>query len=308
MIGYFLELIPDEHLDWLAHGRRDLVHTVGQGVDADVARFALNYKDVDLGFKLSKYYAESNKDFPSILDVDDEPLWRAYLYLKNPKRFYDECVVKAIGLMRPDFRQERMAIQSILLSKDLTPETIDVSYRDGYIDSDVVRCFERLFFNVLDRKVDAQYITRIVYPNTRMVEFVDGYIGTEDFGNLLMRAGYKNGVADVKELIGMGGLTNAYSAIELQTQLEALMMGQAFVMARNGWLNQSSNSTTLFHSRHLMTAAKLGGEESSLQGELSSLGDALMEEVLSYRRLDLQQEARETLPAGVVIDVESSTF
>ena len=69
------------------------------------------------------------------------------------------------------------------------------------LSEDTIRVYETLFWNVRDR--DRIYVTSLVYPDTRLVEFVPGYPLEEDPRNLVLRAAFDYGIQEAEELLGL---------------------------------------------------------------------------------------------------------
>lgn len=146
---------------------------------------------------------------------------------------------------------------------------------------DTVKAFEKLFFNVLDRKSDVAYLQHIIYPHGRLVELMDNCMRTTDLGMLIRRAGYNNGTTDVLYL--MGANSNAVSALsnaDSPRALEQMMMSFAYIMARNGAINQS-NTSAIANAKALMTAGKLGGQDTDTRPVDDDMASVLRNEMIA---------------------------
>ena len=227
------------------------------GYDADVHRFVATYRDVDFGWNFCRTVAKHELPFTSgILRRDDEVLWRAYLFCRDPKMYNAPDIKMAIGIASNEMRATRQALQGLLLASDSTAVT---AAADMQLPVDAVRAYEKLFFNVLDRRLDLAYIQSVVYPHGRLVELVDGYMQNEDIGAIVRRAGYNSGRDDVRGLMGAStSAVDALTKVQNPKQLENLMMAFAMFIARNGGLSQ--NLPAMNTARQLLTAGKIGGE------------------------------------------------
>jgi hypothetical protein len=212
---------------------------------------------------------------------DDEMLFRAYMYRANGAKYGTEAVRGAVALTTPYLANTCASVQGLLLAPGADAQS--VANLVG-LSRDIVAAYEKLFFNVLDRKDDLQYLQRIVYPHGRMVELMDNYLQRETMGALARRAGFNNGAADV--LFFMGASNSALDAL-LQAasakQLESMMMAFGLLLARNGGLNQAS-LPALSNARQLLTAGKLGGEVNQDQALSTDLSETLRREISQYAR------------------------
>jgi hypothetical protein len=257
------------------------------GYDPDVHRFIATYRDVDFGWKFCCTAALHKLPFASsVLRGDDEVLWRAYLFCRDPKLYPSQDIKMAIGLASDYMRSTRQALHGFLLASDGNAVT---AAADLGLPVDAVRAYEKLFFNVIDRKNDLAYIQSIVYPHGRLVELVEGYLQNEDIGAVIRRAGYNSGRDDVRFLIGSASsAVDALSRTQNPKQLENLMMAFAMVIARNGGLGQGI--TAMNNARQLLTAGKIGGETTAdvLSGNISESIKPELQRWRSVQRSDAE--------------------
>lgn len=263
---------------------------------ANIARKILAYRDLALGWKIARACARGGLPLPSALAGEGEALYRAYLYLLNPDRFADDAIETALFWHTPAMRGLARVLQGLLVAVDVTPTMAADALN---LKPEHVRVYEHLFFNVTSRKADATWLQQHVFPNTRMIEFYQDYVQNADYGHLLQRAGLKNGAEHVLRLAGIAmDPLDAMSAANSAAQLEAYLLSTALLMAQNGWGNERDNAMAIFHSRQLMAAAKIGGEDTAAGSELLSMGDTLRAELLATKKAEaheayiLQNEAR----------------
>lgn len=252
------------------------------GFNASVQRFISAYRDMDFGWQYVRACVQHRLPFTGcVLHGADEILFRAYMFCRDPKRYPDPDIEIALALATNQMDVTRATVDGLLLARDSTIQMISSQLK---IPAGGVAAYERLFFNVLDRKDDTAYLQSIVYPHGRMVEMVEGYMERTPLSQIIRRAGYNNGKNDVLYL--MGASSDAMDAImrtSTPAQLESLMMTYGFLLARNGGLNQA-HAVGLNNAKQLMTAGKLGGEtldDSPLSGDLSAVLDA---EISRYAR------------------------
>jgi len=247
------------------------------GYNTGVQRFISTYRDMDFGWRYVRALVEHKLPLTgAILHNDDEVLLRAYMFCRDPRRFKAPDIELALALAMNEMSTSRAAVEGLLLAADATLPA--VANASG-LPVEAVKAFERLFFNVLDRRDDTMYLQSIVYPHGRLVELVEGYMERTGLRDFIRRAGYNNGPDDVMYL--MGASTSALDAISQASapkQLESLMMAYGFMLARNGGMHQS-RSAGLNNAKALLTAGKLGGEtldDSPMDQDLSGVMRAEM--------------------------------
>lgn len=271
--------IPDDLLRETRPGGR-AANVPGMGFDPDVYRFVSLYRMTDFGWKYASTAAHNNGRMhlqSSQLLGDDEVIFRAYLFVRFPKEFPYPDIKGALALTTPAMATTRILLQGLLLSRDASVLSVA---QDSGLDLGVVLAFEKLFFNVLDRKNDVSYLQSIVYPHGRLVELTEGYLRTTPLGPMIMRAGYNNGAAHVKFMLGTSN--SALDALLRSTdpkQLEQLMMTYGFILAHNGGINQTA-LPGIAHARHLLTASKLGGQDAESMPLDDDLAGTLKTEAL----------------------------
>src|ERR1700679_3485303 len=102
-IKQILDQLPDQLIeDMVAGGGRR--HSISQyiGFQPDIARFVLGYKEVAIGWQLSKLCADRDVQFPiNLLDSTDDAVYRAYLYHPHPGLYKSDPIAAAYGLTLP---------------------------------------------------------------------------------------------------------------------------------------------------------------------------------------------------------------
>jgi hypothetical protein len=252
--------------------------------------FTTAYKDPAFVWNYVKYHAERGLPLPTMMDdmeEEDKDGWsflgavdRAYFFEMYPNR-KDRIMSEVLSLLLPSMTNERKILNAMLLVNDATLD--DISELTGY-NLDTVKTYEKLCFNVLDRKKEHLWITNLVYPDTLMVELYDGYNENEEFGNLLIRSAYKNGINDVMFFAGFQQNINLIEEMvsdDMPSRLEKVMMANAVLLSRNGWLNQASRSAPgLSRTSNMIAAAKQSGEGMGEDSEgLPGAGETLLKEI-----------------------------
>ena len=243
--------------------------------ERSIAKFSLAYRELAYGWKVATYFARHHQPFPAVTYKEDVVVYQAYLAQCDFRQYATEAIKTAYSIAgEHERRHTKWTLEAALIAKEATLENVSDNLK---LPPSVVSTYEKLFFNVLDRKKESTFLAQVVYPDTRLVEMFDRYLTREGLGNLLMRAGYNNGIQDVLYMAGFGGDLLAKMGSENPSmQLEARIMGNGFLLARNGWLNQRADSTGLIHAKGLLQSAKMAGEQtSSNQPVFATLGSTL---------------------------------
>lgn len=234
------------------------------------------YKDFKFGWNLALALTENDLPFPAILEGEDLMVWRAYAYLHGA---HDPAIEQALGYTLSSMDNIRAQIEGLLCCTGVSHA--DVS-RHLNIPVDVVVAYEKLFFNIIDRRTDHKFIADSIYANSRIVENYENYLENASVSELLKRTGYNNGLDDVLYFIGISrNPFELMSVPEVATQVETMMMINGLMLSRNGWLNQNRNTMGIQHSLQLLQAAKQGGQDNSNTSPTQSLGDTLWSEITS---------------------------
>lgn len=271
-----------------------------------VRRFARAYANLQFGWHYVCALTNAGAALcPHMRRIGGPELTAAYHYLAHD--VFDPHIFEAVMIaVTPERAAHRKLIHSALLARDFVlTEFCQVTG----MSPRVVTVYEKLFFNILDRKHDAAFVTATVYPETRLVEMFDGYLSpsTADVESLLHRAGHNNGMADVLHLAGFQTDTlSALSTADTTEKLELLIMANGLLLARNGWLNQRSHAAGFNNARSLITAAKMGGAEKAdaNNSPFASLGATFQQEMIATKRaeakdsLSLAKQVHEENPSG----------
>lgn len=228
------------------------------GEHEDVLRFIALYRDMEFGWHYARTAAAYNLPVAgAALHGDDEILYRAYLFCRDPQRFRSPDIAAALALATGAMQSTRLTLDGLLLAAGATASSAATELG---LPVEGVAAYERLFFNVLDRKQDLAYLQHIVYPHGRMVEMVSGYFENAATHDIIRRAGFNNGPEHVLYLMGASNSAVESLTKAAPTQLEGLMMSYALLLAQNGALNHA-NLGGISAARQLLTAGKLGGEQ-----------------------------------------------
>jgi hypothetical protein len=284
------EFIPSEHLAEFFPAQR-IPNMCAAGMEEKVARFLLAYKDPAFGWKFASYCARHKIPLPPVLERQDTPVYRAYVYSRNPKRYGDDHMIQALALTSHAMSSEAAVIKSLLLSRNTG--TKEVAAKIGW-PKEAVAIYEKLFYNIADRKEDLFYIRSLVYPGGRLSQFLRKEFTLHEVNDVLARAGYDNGSDDVMYLAGLSdNIESMLPAAEQSKRLEQVIMGVGLTMARNGWLNQTTRSNAFQHARALVQAGKLGGETGSKDAiDYETVGGAIMDDLKRLRITQIESSAR----------------
>lgn len=241
----------------------------------DIMHYATCHKNLQFGWDFAQDMATNNLPFPAFLEGDDLYVWRAYQYLLGAE---DPVIAGAVAITSEGNKNLRNQIHALLVSEDVDHEFVSTRLS---IALDVVKAYEKLFFNVLDRKADHAFIAGVVYPEGRMVEAMENYLETTGFGDLMMRAGLTNGKDFVLYAGGVGKHPfAALDAAEGAARMDKQFMIDGCFYALSGWQHQRRNAMPIFNARLSMQASKMGNKQ-EVSGEVIDihLSDTLREEI-----------------------------
>lgn len=241
----------------------------------DIMHYATCHKNLHFGWDFATDMAASTLPFPAFLEGDDLYVWRAYQYLKGAE---DPVIAGAVAITSEGNKNLRNQIHALLVSEDVDHEFVSDRLS---ISLEVVKAYEKLFFNVLDRKADHAFIASVVYPDGRMVEAMEDYLETTGFGDLMMRAGLTNGKDFVLYAGGIGKHPFAsLDAAEGAARMDKQFMIDGCFYALSGWQHQRRNAMPILNARLSMQASKMGNKQ-ELAGEVIDvhLSDTLREEI-----------------------------
>jgi len=228
--------------------------------DPKLTKFLNAYKNLQFGWTFAQTQAYNDLPIGVVLKNQDTAVWRAYLYNRDPQKYRDKTLLQALSFTHPTKSKDKALLNALIMTQGATVEHVASTLN---IPKNVVAVYEKLFFNVLDRKEDHMFISSIVYPQGRLVEFYDRYTDTETLDMLLMRAGYNHGAKDLLYLAGFhSDVLQKYEGKDTPARLESLIMANGLMLAKNGWLNQGPGSSMgMYQARQLLAAAKAGGGE-----------------------------------------------
>jgi len=282
------------YMDW--GGEPDMgVNSRMSGIPhkARLSRYLHNYCNLEFGWDWAKAMVESDTPLPAILDHHDLPIYRAYWWMKGePDSLID--TVAQIGTYK--CMEFTKAIHGAWhMAQEKTGRTRedhlqDLAYQQS-VSIEVINAFEKLFFNIEDRRRDSKLLRHIVYPETRMVETMEGYAEQVGIDMMLMRAAYNNGVENLLQMAGDRDMyNNPASAADLASQMEGVLMAQGLFLANNGFLHQR-DSQGIRRATQMLAATKAGGQETGRDQTLNFLGDMIQDEMRQLQQMDMQVKA-----------------
>lgn len=252
---------------------------------ADVQRYAYAYADLKFAWRYVQVLLRNGIPLPSFLKATvDGPVIKLYRHLAYD--VHDVDVFEAMMLaMTPQRRQEKNIVNALLVSKDFK---LDAVVRATGLEPSAIGMYEKLFFNVLDRRHEAAYMAAVVYPDGRMVEVMDNYLQGDGaiLPKLLMRAGRSGGSEDVLYNAGMLAGLGSQSVRSNTTNLEHALMATGYMMARAGLGGQEIRAVNT--ARQLLAAAKAGGDAGGEESVFLGMGGALKMEMETVQRYEAE--------------------
>lgn len=225
--------------------------------------------------------------FPSILHGDDYYVWRAYNYLKGGE---DPVIEAAVSFELPQRSNLRNQIRALLVCDKVD---CDFVASQLHLNRDAVIAYEKLFFNILDRKKDRAFIASVVYPEGRLTEAFESYIEKTGIGELMMRAGFIKGARHVLYAAGLG--KNPYAgknAAEGASTLDSMFMADGCFYASYGFMHQTKNAMPIVNARLSMQASKMGNNDTVGGSGLPDIGDTMKVEATRMGREAAEARSR----------------
>lgn len=249
------------------------------GLPRDRAIELMHYADchanLRIGWDFATQAVKENIPFPSFLHGDDLYVWRAYSFLKGGE---DPAIEGAISFELPQRANLRNQIRALLVC-----DNVDCAYVASqlHLPLAAVIAYEKLFFNILDRKQDRAFIASIVYPEGRLTEAFENYLEKTGIGELMLRAGFSYGNKHVLYAAGLG--KNPYagkSALDGASTLDSMFMADGCLYASYGWSHQTRNAVPISNARLSMQASKMGNNEAVGGTGVISIGDTMKVEAI----------------------------
>ena len=268
---------------------------------SDIIHYAECHQNLRFGWDFASDMAESDAKFPAILHGDDLYIWRAYKYILGSE---DPVIAGALSLNMDSQTNIRNNVRALLISDKVDHEFVAENLS---LPLETVRAYEKLFFNVIDRKKDHAYIANLVFPEGRITEAFESYLENTGLSELLLRAGYVHGYRHVLYSAGLG--QNPYSgktAAEGASMLDGMFMADGCLYASYGWMHQRNNAVPITNARLSMQASKMGNGEIGNNDGALTLGDTIHAELarIGQQRAEMISRAR-SMPVVPVITAKT---
>lgn len=261
----------------------------------DIMHYAECHRDLSFGWSFATDMANNNLPFPAILEGDDLYVWRAYRYILGDE---DPVIAGAVALTTSGNTNTRNQMHALFVSEDVDHQYVSSKL---HLDLEVVKAYEKLFFNVIDRKADHAFIANIVYPEGRMVEAMENYLETTGLGELMMRAGLTNGKDFVLYAGGIGQHPfSTMDAAEGAARMDKQFMIDGCFYAMSGWQHQRKNSMPILNARLSMQASKMGKSDDTGGVVDINIGDTLVDEIAQLCEFKAAAKAK-----AAVLDVKA---
>lgn len=241
---------------------------------SDILHYAECYKNLQFGWDFAQEAVSTGMEFPAILHGDDLIVWEAYQYLKGCG---DKDISAALAINTDVNANLKNQIRALLVIDGV--DIPFISQKLG-VPEEVIRVYEKLFFNVLDRKADHHYIANVVFPEGRLTEAFENYLENTGLDDLMLRAGYTHGKEHVLYAAGLGPNPFAgKSAGEGAAELDSMFMADGCLYATLGWMHQKTNAQPIANARLSMQASKMGGTELNSEISMITMGDTMRDEI-----------------------------
>lgn len=263
------------------------------GVPTERAALIIHYADCHKNLQFGWEFAQQvtlDPDFvfPSILHGDDLYVWRAYKYLQG---FQDPVIDSVLSLTLPKNKTLKDQINALLITKDVTHQFVASKLN---LDLQMIIAYEKLFFNVIDRKKDHSYIASVVYPEGRLVEAAENYIENTGLSDILLRAGFTRGANHV--LYAGGYRDNPFSgedAAQTAEKLDKIFLADGCLYATMGWANQRNNARPIINAKQSIIAGKMGKGDNTGSGQKCiTPGEIMRSELTTISKLKMEAHTK----------------
>lgn len=201
--------------------------------------------------------------------------------------YYSEAVAEAKSWTHESAAYVRGAVETCLLDINASVER---AARFAGLPEDSVGAYEQLWFNVVDRKQDTVYLSRIVYPEGRIGEFSKDYVFRENPVTIAMRGGYNCGMGDGMYFLGMREARPAMRSP--MREFEEAVGRDAAWLARNGLAGQDLQVVQI--AKALSTSSRIGGQsdDGPVDSGPAMLGEQLIQNMLKSKRKEQMSAIR----------------
>jgi hypothetical protein len=222
--------------------------SIGEWRHAFVEKYARCISDPAFGWHFVESFIVTGRAYP--LGAFDRPLLQTY-YWHTQKSYYDRSIVEAKAIALPQ-SQIRDVLEAMLLIPKLKLGEI---CRELAISLSALRTYTELFFNVVDRRNEPDYIRQLVYPETRRVLLKENYLDQVSTTYLLRRVAYEHGLEALQYVAGFRSTYGqGIPAAEAAKRLESEILRMAnFVLALGG---ANSKAPVLKHARALASSRR----------------------------------------------------
>jgi hypothetical protein len=221
-----------------------LEHQSTDDLTKKAGAFVQLHTNAAFGWYIASTFARKRAPFPMTMTGRDSWVFTAYVMLLDPGIHRNRDVEDALQICQdPGASAKLKALLLTGLGQPIDAHLSLVAERTGYPKC-TVEAFEILFFNVFDRHQDGLYLSDIVYPETRVVEFADAPFETTPVEDLLLRVAYNR--RDIDLVLHLAGMTDADCRKELRSlpesalELTSQIMGNALLMTKMSLMNQPS--------------------------------------------------------------------
>jgi hypothetical protein len=249
------------------------------------------YGCMDFGWLYANEVVRAGIQFPPILSGKDSWIWRAYWHLKTKRTDPEiEEAMQLAGVVHSKHKTTKTTIDSLLISKHGNCKMVAKALS---IPEGVVKAYEALFFDVLDRKKDQAAMINLIYPEGRFVEMQENYADVVSVRNLMMRAGFNHGADYVKYFSGLNDdLLGSFAAGQAATQFESQVMALGLILADAGMINSARHNRGIAYSKQMVQAAKQGGQDPDKLDIFENIGRRLRDDLVSHLQPQADERAR----------------
>lgn len=277
--------VPTIHCDAGAYFSK--AHGLSLAQQQEISHYAMCHRNLSFGWDFVCYTHEYNGIFPAFLEEHDELLWRAYKYKQG---FRDSTIAGALAIHSEGNAHTESGIRAQITAKDV--DTIDYIAHAFNKSVDTAAAYEKLFYNVLDRKKDQAFMASIIYPETRVAEARDGYVANTGNTDLIQRAGYNHGKALVDHMLGLGDNPfRSFNAEMSAGEFDKLLLTNGIIYAMLGFMNQK-DAMAIYNARASIQAGKMGKGDGAKDGTVIPIEETIKNDIVKVISIKSAGQAR----------------
>lgn len=246
---------------------------------AEQDRFNYAYNNPTFGWEAANTLLKAGVDrFPCWPSNSCAWIHRAWLLMRYRSHYEHDPrfapVLQALQIFsHPRNTGMRATIEAALVTHEETPFRLGA--RLG-MPGLTVEAYDSLFFNVHDRKADFMFLRNVVYPDTRLEEYMEDYLSRGNLSKQLLRIGFNKDLAAVLFFAGFRiDLAPGMTTQAATETLKKTILIQGHLLADNGFLPFTKQHVAILGAKNIITSGMIGGTDTGGETQGDLLGNVM---------------------------------